>query len=385
MSAIDSIEPLKLGERLRVARSNAGLKQDEAAREVGLSRTTLVAVEQGQRKIRSDELRQLAALYRISVNDLLRTEAVHVDLVPKFRKLGSNDEPSGPAASAMRLLIKLATSAVEIEARMGQQRSFAYPPERSILPGSLEEQAEELALELRQRLGLGLAPLSDIVSLVEIELGIRIFFRPLDASISGAFVYDSAVGACILINSNHPPERQIMTIVHELGHFMCARNAADVYLGETETSREERFVTIFSVAFLMPAAAIRRRFREFVGSGGAFTVRHLLLLAHSFGVSFEAMARRLETLSLIPQGTFESLKDRRFAVEDAKRATGLAAMAPLSRVPPRSTLLAIEAHRRGILSEGQLSEMLALDRVQVRECLDSMGGEEMNDEITVPT
>jgi Zn-dependent peptidase ImmA (M78 family)/transcriptional regulator with XRE-family HTH domain len=385
MMALESVDPVKLGERLRIARSNAGLKQEQAAREVGLSRTTLVAIEQGQRRLRGDELRGLARVYRVPLNDLLRPEAVHVDLVPKFRKLGPEDEPGGPAAEAMRLLIKLATSAAEIEARMGQARVAAYPPERAILPGSLEDQAEELAVELRQRLGLGLAPLSDIVSLAEIELGVKIFFRPLHPSVSGAFVYDPAVGACILVNAHHPPERQIMTIVHELGHFMCARGSAEVYFGETDASREERLVTLFSIAFLIPAVALRRRFREFGGGQGSFTVRHLLVLAHAFGVSFEALTRRLESLQLIPQGTFDSLKHRGFAVEEAKRSTGLAPMPPFSKVPPRSTLLAIEAHRKGILSEGQLAEMLALDRLQLREFLDSLGGEEMNDEITVPT
>lgn len=385
MTGLETIDLPRLGERLRIARSNAGLKQEDAAREVGLSRTTLVAIEQGQRRPRGEELRQLATLYRIRLNDLLRAEAVHVDVTPKFRRLGANDTPGGPATESVRLLIKLATSAAEIEARMGAPRIAAYPPERTILPGSLDQQAEELALELRQRLGLGLGPLTDIVSLLEIEIGLRVFFRPLPHDISGVFIYDPAIGACILINANHPPERQVVTIVHELGHFMCARNLADVYSGEPEASREERFVTLFSLAFLMPGSAVRRRFREFVGSTNTFTVRHLLLLAHAFGVSFEAMARRLESLSLIPEGTFDSLKHRGFAVEDAKRATGLASMAPLSLVPPRSTLLAIEAHRKGVLSEGQISEMLALDRVQVREFLDSLGGEEMNDEIAVST
>ncbi len=385
MTAIDNIGAQKLGERLRVARSNANITQEDAATEIGVSRTTLVAIEQGQRKVRNDELRRLAAYYRISVNDLLRAEAVHVDLIPKFRKLGAADKPNGPADEAMRLIVKLATSAAEIEARMGHVSRFVYPPERSILPGNLEDQAEELALELRQRLGIGLAPLTDIVSLIEIELGVRVFFRPLHGSVSGAFVYDPAVGACILVNTVHPVERQIMTIVHELGHFMCARDSADILDGPSDENREERFVTLFSIAFLMPSAALRRRFRDFVGTSGSFTVRHLLLLAHSFGVSFEAMARRLEQLGLIPKGTCDSLKDRGLVVRDAKQSANVPPLPPLSTVPPRSTLLAIEAYRKEILSEGQLGEMLALDRVQVRDLLDSLGGDEMNDEIAIPS
>jgi DNA-binding XRE family transcriptional regulator len=44
MSTLDSIDPLKIGERLRIARSNAGLTQEEAAKAIEISRPTLVGV-----------------------------------------------------------------------------------------------------------------------------------------------------------------------------------------------------------------------------------------------------------------------------------------------------------------------------------------------------
>jgi DNA-binding XRE family transcriptional regulator len=43
---------VELGERLRSARSGANLTQDAAATAVGMSRTTLVAIEKGQRAVR---------------------------------------------------------------------------------------------------------------------------------------------------------------------------------------------------------------------------------------------------------------------------------------------------------------------------------------------
>jgi Zn-dependent peptidase ImmA (M78 family)/transcriptional regulator with XRE-family HTH domain len=385
MSLLETIDAARLGERLRIARSNANLKQDEVAKDMGFARTTLVAIEQGQRRPRANELRQLAALYRVSINDLLRDEAVHVDLVARFRRTPVSGEHEAASDEAMRILTKLATSAVEIETRMGGRSSVSYPPEKPIRAGPIEQQAEDLALELRHRLGLGLGPLVDIVALAEVEIGIRVFFRSLAGSVSGAFVYDPSIGACILVNGNHAPDRQAMTIVHEIGHFMVNRATADVYFGPGEISREERFVTAFSIAFMMPSAPVRIRFQEFVGQGMTFTIRHALLMAQSFGVSFEAIMRRLEGLKLVPSGTFDSLKERGFSVDDARRKVGLEKRQPLLSAPPRSTLLAVEAYRRGIFSEGQLSEMLALDRVQLREHLDSLGGDELNDEIPIST
>lgn len=379
----DIVNTPNVAERLRLARSNAGITQEGAAEVLGISRPTLIAIEQGERKVRIDELRKLASAYDVSVNDLLRASAVHVDLVAKFRR-NSRKKHNADGEDTVRLLNRLATASIELEQRLGRKQNIAVPPAVDILPGALEQQAEDLALDLRHRLGLGLAPLTDVVSLVELELGVRIFFRELGANVSGAFAYDSSIGPCMLINSAHPRERQVNTIVHELGHFMCARETPEIVEdSRAAQSREERFVNLFAQAFLMPAAAIRQRFREHAASG-TFQLRSLVLLAHGFGVSFEAMTRRMEALQLLKPGTFDSLKARKFAVEDAKKSLGLATLR-LQSVAPRLMVLAAEAYHRGILSEGQLSKMLALDRIQFREQIDLLGGAELDDAIAIET
>ncbi len=384
MNVLERIDPVKLGERLRIARSSAGLTQDDTARELGVARTTLIAIEQGQRRVRPEELRMLANIYRISVNDLLRETAVHVDLAAKFRRAVTDGQLAAAPEEAVRTLNRLAATLVELEIRLGQRLDFHYPPEKPILPGSLEEQAEDLALDLRHRLGLGLAPVADILALAESELGIRVFVRPLHSSISGLFAFDPAVGPCMMINAKHPPERQAQTAAHEIGHFLTARSAPDlVEQAAVSNSREEKFVTQFALAFLMPAAAVRRRFRDFTVASGKFSPRHLILMAHDFKVAVEAMCRRLEGLRLLPGGTFDSLKDRGFAIEAAKRAISDVPAAERSKSPPRLMLLATDAYQKGLLSEGQLCEMLAVDRVEMREQLDVLGNTNLDDAITV--
>ena len=72
-----------------------------------VARTTLVAMEQGRRRVRIDELQQLARLYGTSVNAVLRREAVHVDFVPRFRKLvTANDESAERAARLLTDLVR---------------------------------------------------------------------------------------------------------------------------------------------------------------------------------------------------------------------------------------------------------------------------------------
>jgi len=54
-----------------MARKNVGMLQDAAAHEIGFVRTTLVAIEKGERPITYDELADMAALYRVSVDWLI--------------------------------------------------------------------------------------------------------------------------------------------------------------------------------------------------------------------------------------------------------------------------------------------------------------------------
>jgi DNA-binding XRE family transcriptional regulator len=74
-SPLADLAPAELGERLRVAREAVNLTQKEAADAISVARTTLVAIEQGQRRIRIGEVQRLAKLYETSVNALLRREA----------------------------------------------------------------------------------------------------------------------------------------------------------------------------------------------------------------------------------------------------------------------------------------------------------------------
>ena len=70
-------------------------------------------------------------------------------------------------------------------------------------------------------------------------------------------------------------------------------------------AREERYANAFANAFLMPARAVMQQFDKITAGASHLTRRHVILLAHVFGVSREAMVRRLETLALARTGTWD--------------------------------------------------------------------------------
>ena len=58
-------------ERLKEIRKQLNLSQEFVAKQLGLARTTLVAIEYGNRKITADELVKFSDLYGVSIDEIL--------------------------------------------------------------------------------------------------------------------------------------------------------------------------------------------------------------------------------------------------------------------------------------------------------------------------
>lgn len=372
----------EIGERLRIARETAKFTQDAAAKQAGLARTTLLAIEKGQRDARIEELQSLSQCYGISVNALLRRESVHVDLVPRFRRLSESAEPG--IEEAAQLLNDLVRAEVELENILGIERPRHYPPERTILPGDVRLQAEQDASDLRRWLGLGDGPIHDLFSVLEMQLGIRVYVRALEPHVSGLFAYDDSVGACILVNASHRKDRRTQTGGHEAGHFTGTRRQPEVYRDEKyENSRDERYANAFGAALLTPARSVMQKFKEITAGSSHLTRRHVILLAHFYGVSRQAMVYRLEDLGLTKKGTWDWFQDNGgITDEQVSQVLGYlksedrAAFEAAKPVSMRLYGLASEAWKRDLVSEEQISEMLKLNRMEVREIIDAAAAEE---------
>jgi Zn-dependent peptidase ImmA (M78 family) len=211
------------------------------------------------------------------------------------------------------------------------------------------------------------------------ELGVRVYVRRFDGRISGVFAYDDALGPCMLLNANHPRERRTQSAGHETGHFLSTRREPEVlHHNEAESSREERYANAFARALLTPARAVMQRFQEVTAGSERLTRRHVIVLAHFFCVSREAIVRRLEELGSVKAGTWDWFEaNGGITDEQARQVLGdLSAPDAYKADADRPTslrlnLLASEAYRQGLLSEGQLARLLHLDRVELREILGS--------------
>jgi Zn-dependent peptidase ImmA (M78 family)/DNA-binding XRE family transcriptional regulator len=371
-TALNDYAPLEVGRRLRGAREAAGITQAAAAESIGAARTTLVAIEKGQRKVLLSELQRLCSLYATNVNALLRHDAVQIDFEVQFRK--NADCADGPAEAAAKLLSDLVRAELELEALLGIARVRHDPPERSILAGDVAAQAEQDALELRQILGLGMGPIGDLFSLLELSLGVRLFVRKVDSKVSAAFAFSPQTGPCFLLNGKHPRSRRIHSAAHELAHFVSSRSAAKVFIDfASPKSREERYAEAFARAFLTPARQVIAKFQDVTAGATKLTRRHIILLAHYFGVSRESLVRRLEELALVRKGTWDWFSNEGGITDaQAREVLGESFTAEdegsgsIVHNEWRLHLLVEQVHRKGLMSEGQLASLLQVDRIEIR-------------------
>ena len=141
-----------------------------------------------------------------------------------------------------------------------------------------------MALQERQRLGLGDQPVIYLRSTLEWDVGLRIFYWDLPSAIAGMYAYTADLGCCILVNRKHPPERRRVSMLHEYGHLIVDRYKPGIdYL--TMTGRKpanERFAESFALSFLMPTSSVRQRFHDIVTTTGDFQVADLRRLSHFY-------------------------------------------------------------------------------------------------------
>ncbi|MBB5236315.1 Zn-dependent peptidase ImmA (M78 family)/DNA-binding XRE family transcriptional regulator [Deinococcus budaensis] len=326
-----SIDPVDMGRRLGEARRrNSQLTQQAVADALNVARTTMVAVEKGQRRVTPEELIKLVELYEVDLSTLLKPDSGDVNLAVQFRTLIEQslfDTRKDALDEAIKLLQKYAVQYVELEQILGKRTSPRFGRQWNLKGVSdIDGYAEDAAQEERRRLNLGDGPIPNLQEVLEENVGLRIFRIPMDAKIDGFYGYAAQLGGCIAINAKHPSARQDMTVAHEYGHVTSDPENVDIQVVRSNkvNTRAERFARLFSMNFLMTASGVRRQLREYFQHRGDMepTVGDLVYLAQKHHVSTEAYILRLEQLGHLPRGYHRQLKAEDFSPKDIQQEMG---------------------------------------------------------------
>lgn len=387
-----------LSRRLREAREEAGLTQQQVADWLGIRRPRVVEIETGKRAVKSDELARLATLYGRSIAWFTLGKPAAQDLVAAalFRAGDKADPTLRREATGMARRCHLLT---QVESRLAQPRHLATAPRYSDDDALLDqtrsyEHGRAVAYQERNRLGLGLtSPLRDPWGIVE-GAGLHVFSLQLgrEHHVDGIFTRLHTGRACVGVNTDKWVFRQVFTVVHEYGHALldgdlrselCDINKAwQPDQGHLYANRELR-ANQFAAVFLVPREALvsylasRGMLRSTSFRGAfltGFSPLELVRAQDHFGVSAEMLLWRLQNENLMNATERRELHREltRQGVMNLARALGYDWRA---RAQPftRAHGLALAGYAKGFLGLGGIADIFGVDKVEMHDRLQSWG------------
>lgn len=331
-----------IGSRLKLARAAAGmsLRALEERLDGLVTAQAIGKYERDAMMPSSRVLMALASALGVTEEHLLNTGDVELVKL-QFRKqpLTTTKEDATVRARVLSEVERY----LDIERILHLDSSEADLPRRRAVRGL--DAAELAASALRGHWNLGTDALPNLSEFLE-ERGIKVCAIDLPEKVSGVqAMVQRAKGVplpVIVVNGNHPGDRQRFTIAHELGHLLLSpAPGVDI----------EAVCHRFAGAFLVPRDIL---IREVGAHRRSISVHELLALKVLFGVSAQALAYRCKDVGIIGQGTldevFRVFKERDWRLNE-----------PLPfrpEHPARFKRLCLRALTEGLISESKASELL---------------------------
>jgi Zn-dependent peptidase ImmA (M78 family)/transcriptional regulator with XRE-family HTH domain len=321
------------------------MSQQAAADAVGVPRTAITQMENGNRSVSTLELAKLAALYRRPVTYFFGdpTEIEEEDVLVALHRVAPGLEQDPGVREQVSRCLSLCREGIALE-KLLRLEPRSGPPTYEMriprTPGEAIIQGEHVAEEERRRLNIGNAPIADASALIGAQ-GIWTSGAHLLDHMSGLFLRHASIGLAILVNATHPRGRQRFSYAHEYAHALLDRDHY-ITISSADNSAElkEKRANAFAAAFLMPREGVYEALRSLnkgqpsrqeqtifdAASGGhidmefrspprsqRITYKDVALVAHHFGVSYQAALYRLKSLGYISQqGTEELLTQEEF-------------------------------------------------------------------------
>jgi len=408
-----SIDQATLAKRLREARTNSGLSQEQVAQELGIPRTALVHIEAGNRTVSTIEMVGFARLYRRPVAEFFReSPAAEEDVLTALGRIDEDFQNDPSVRHEIEAHVALCRQGVSLRSVLDIDTNTAPPEYPLSAPASVwdaVQQGQTVALEERRRLALGDNPIKDVADIATSE-GIWASGTRLPDAISGMFLRHSSFGMVILVNYDHARVRKRFSYAHEYAHAILDRSAAITIsrLADRNELKEVR-ANAFAAAFLMPESGVHAFLvqhhkgfgsREAIpvydlatesqgmtvqatrrSSPGAQRISYQIVarMAHHFGASYLSACYRLRGLKIILDPDLKELLDKDEQAHHFLRLLEVgedfeAAEQKGSKKADRELMfellsLAVEALNRGLISKAKFLEIGQLVGIERNDML----------------
>lgn len=281
---------MAIGLRLKQLRLARGMSLDALAAALGgaVTKQALSKYELGKAEPSPRVLALLAAALGVKVAQLAAPPDVQVSFIGYRRRASL---PKREQERVESMITEALERRVQLQDRLQLGATLDLAVES--IPVTRAEEAEDAAAHVRAEWKLGAEPLANVTATLEdhfvhvLEIdgddrfdGISAIVRTSDGQVAAAAVVsDEKVAG----------ERQRLNLAHELGHLVLDVSALADDQVETAAFR-------FGAALLAPAALIRQ---EVGATRSSISGNELLLLKQRFGMSVQALLRRLRDLEII--------------------------------------------------------------------------------------
>lgn len=234
----------------------------------------------------------------------------------------------------------------------------------------IERKSREDAAQSRREMGLGIEPVADVFDLLE-RRGLIVLRYPLPCEGVSAFITKYREQYIVFINSNMTLGRQIFSAAHEYAHYLTPRDNMTLTICNPgffqDDDPDEYYADCFAASFLMPLDGIRKVFRERFGERASVGVDEIIIMQHTFRVSYAAMARAFFEAGLITYSRCKKLREYGTKENEAllkslvlRNGYDDALISPTGAHMPKLLVQALNAnYEEGRLSYKKLSSLLA--------------------------
>lgn len=285
--------------RLTQAREALGIPKVALATLVNVSSATVSQWESGKQNPQEDKLRAIAAALGQDVHWFLKP-VVESSSTPYFYRTLSAATKTGRVVTKTKIdwLIEISTS---LESFLDWP-SLNVPEVDKPFTAISDSEIEELAIEYRDKAGLGMGPIKDLMLAVESSGVIcsrtEIGFDKLDGLSNRVVSGDRAY--ILLASDKDNGIRSRFDLAHELGHIVLHKCVQSGQFTVNNLKEIERQANLFASCLLLPAESFAKDLRN-------PTLETFLTLKPRWKVSIAAMIYRAHQLNIITDMQYSNL------------------------------------------------------------------------------
>ena len=297
------------------AREQARLTQEAAAKSIGVSVEKLRACEAGEQNLTFPQFLAAANVYKRAPSLFYLNEPpAGYQPIQDFRRLQDTEE--GTFTPALAYVVRQAQERRELAIWLRSELN--EPVQEFSLFATLLDDVEDVGRRIREFLGVrqeaqhswGARPFENWRAAIE-SRDVLVFVVPRVPlpDMRGVAIAESLL-PIILVNGQDRTGGRVFTLLHEFCHLVVRASGVSGFGGEearSPASSVERFCNEVAAAALMPREWLLQE--PVVAAKGAVKIwadDELSALADRFGVSREAMLRRLLTLGRTTKAFYES-------------------------------------------------------------------------------